>query len=113
MIIGPLPPSPSDPGVSDSAACCMTVLPVAVVAEVLLGVLGPEAERVGTVGDLGELRVLPGLAGLLDDRLDDALGVVEEPLLHAQHHARAAGEPERVPPRLGGAPALGHVADLV
>ena len=63
----------------------------ALVGQVGRGVLGPEAEGVGRVHHLGDERVLVGLARLGDDRLDDALGVVDDPLL------RAAQDPRRGP----------------
>jgi hypothetical protein len=83
----------------------------ALVGEVFGRLLGPEAERVGGVGDLGELGVLVGLASLRDDRLDHALGVVDQPLLGAQQDARARLEAERVPVGLGGAATGGHLGD--
>ena len=83
----------------------------ALVGQVLARVLGPEAERAAPVGDLREGRVLVGLAGLGDDRRDDLLGVVHEPLLSAQQHARAAVEPERLPAGLRSAPARCHLGD--
>ncbi len=70
------------------------------VGEVLGRVLRPEAEGGSGVGDLGELRVLVGLAVLLDDRVDDPLGVVEHPLLHAPQDPGATVEAERLPGRL-------------
>ena len=71
--------------------------------EVLLGVLGPEAERARDEGDLGEVRLLPRLAGLRNDRLDLALAVVDHPLLGALQDLGATLEAERLPARLGGA----------
>ena len=82
------------------------------VGQVLLGVLGPEAEGVGSVEDLGELGVLAGLAGLGDDRLDHAVGVVGEPLLGAQKHAPAPLEAQRLPGRLGGTRLARELGDV-
>ena len=77
------------------------------VGQVVGRVLGPEAERTGAVGDLDDDRVLVRLAGLVDDRLDDAVAVVEQPLLHPPQHAAATLEAERLPAGLGRAGALG------
>ena len=82
------------------------------VGEVLRRVLGPEAEGVGGVGDLGQLRVLPRLAGLGDDRLDDPVGVVGHPLLGAAEDPPAALEAERLPGRLRGARTRDQRRDL-
>ena len=76
-------------------------------------VLGPEAEGVGGVHHLGDERVLVGLARLGDDRLDDALGVVDDPLLRAAQDPAAALEAERLPCRLRGARGAGELGHLL
>ena len=71
------------------------------VGEVLRRVLGPEAERVGDVADLRQQGVLVGLAGLGDDRLDQALAGCRPPT-SARGAGRARGPRSRAPPRRAG-----------
>ncbi len=83
------------------------------VGQVLGRVLGPEAERGGGVVDLGELGVLVGLARLRADHVDDAVGVVRDPLLGAQEDLGAALEAQRLPAGLRRAGAGDDLLDLV
>ena len=82
----------------------------ALIGQVPLGVLGPEAECAAPVGDLRQLRVLEGLARLRDDRRGDLIGVVHHPLLHPRKHARATLEAERLPPGLRRTRARGQLS---
>ena len=83
------------------------------VLEVLRALLRPEAERVGDEHDLGDQRVLARLAGLVDDRLDHPLAVLDEPGAQVVHDLRAALEADRVPGRLSGARPRRQLGDLL
>src|SRR6185437_12176830 len=75
-------------------------------AKVLGRVLRPEPERVAHVEDLGEHGLVGRLAVLLDDRLRNALAVVNHPLAQVVEHLGAAVEAECRPHGLGGAGAV-------
>ena len=59
------------------------------------------------------LGLVPGLAGLGDDRLDDAVGVVDHPPLGALEHLGAALEAERLPAGLRRAGAGHELGELL
>src|SRR5205085_12192216 len=71
-----------------------------------------EPERIEDQEELGGLRVLARLAGLGDDRLDDALAVLDQPAAHLAEYIGAAVEAERLPSRLRDARALRERGDL-
>jgi hypothetical protein len=85
----------------------------ALVLQVVLRLLGPEAERVRGREDVREQRVLARLAGLVDHRLRDALAVVDHPLAHPEHDGGAVVEAGLAPRLLRRPRALDELADLI
>jgi len=66
-----------------------------------------------TVSSYSELQSVCRQAGLGDDLVEHAVGVVEEPLLGATHDARAAVKADRLPLRPGFSRPSGHRGQLV